>query len=212
VDRHVAAGDVVAEVLARAAAQNGRELSGQRVLQVGDERGWQVGRRQLTVAAREVDVLREDALGADGVVRVLPGGRRLRDEAVDDEVAQVDLLHVVPRQVDVEVEDGHREVRPDDHVGEDCRRRRVVDREQGGDSVRIRQIDLEIGQQQSCRRHVVDGADDGSRRDGQPQKTGSKEGEGEAVHDGPPFRLRLHVYVCLAYRLNLGKGEPAPKL
>ena len=70
---HVAAGDVVAVGETRAAAEKAGELAGQRGLQVVHEalRRQSAG-GQLARAAREVDVLRELPLRADGVGRLMP--------------------------------------------------------------------------------------------------------------------------------------------
>jgi hypothetical protein len=122
---------------------------------VGDEARRQSAGRQLAGTAREVDVLRELPLRADGVIRILPGRGRLRQVAGED-VAQVDGLHVIAAQIDVEVEDRDRQVGPDHDVREHGGRRGVVDGEQSGDPV-CTEIDLEIRQQQSCRRNVING-------------------------------------------------------
>src|SRR6185312_5065792 len=120
VHRDVAARDVVAQIAAGAeVAEHGRRLAGERQLEVLDEDRRQLRRRQLTAATGEVDVLRLGALGADRVAGVLPGGGRLRKVAVDQDVAQIERLHVIARQIDVEVEDRGREVAPEDHVGQD---------------------------------------------------------------------------------------------
>src|SRR5262249_10178763 len=128
VHRDVAAGDVVAVGQTRAAAEQARELAGQRVLQVGDEGRGQRADGQLAGAAREVDVLRERPLRADRVAGVLPQRRGARQDAADQDVGQVDRLDVIAGQVDVEVEDRDRQVGPDHDVGEDGGHRGVVDR------------------------------------------------------------------------------------
>ena len=64
-----------------------------------------------TGAAGEREVLREGPLRADRVVRIAPGVGGRRQDAVED-VAQVDRLHVVAGEVDVEGERRHRDVGP----------------------------------------------------------------------------------------------------
>src|SRR5262249_3326718 len=117
--------------------------------------------------------------GADRVVRILASRGGLRQEALDQDVAEVDRLDVVAGQVDVEVEHRHRQVGPEHDVGEHRRRRGVVDREQGGDAT-VRQIatrpgttwqsDLEVREQRRGSRYVVDRADDGTRLADQGQQ------------------------------------------
>src|SRR4029077_8165931 len=128
VDGDVAPRDVVSQGAAGAEiADEGRGLAGQRQLDVLEDARRQSGRRQHAVAAREVDVLREDTLGADGGGRVLAGGGRRRQVAADQDVAQVDRLHVITGQVDAEADDGNREVRPDRDMGQNGLGRGVVD-------------------------------------------------------------------------------------
>jgi len=111
-----------------------------------EEKGRQRRRRKLAEAAREVDVLRLEALRADEIADILPSRSRLRHSAVDDDVAQVDGLHVVARQVDVEVEHRHRQIGPDHEVGQNRGGRRVVHREESGEPVRVIEIHLEVRQ------------------------------------------------------------------
>src|SRR6185295_3432824 len=117
IDRDVATGDVVAEGPTGATVQDGREETRVRRAQVGDERRRDRGRRQLAGAAGEVDVLREGALLADRVTRVLARRRRTRHRAIEN-VTDADGLNVVTGQVNVEVERRDRQIRPQDDVGE----------------------------------------------------------------------------------------------
>src|SRR5262249_15387536 len=142
-------------------------------------------------AGGEVDVLRELAVRADRVARVLAGRGRARDRAADQDVAQVDRLHVIAGKVDVEVEDGDGEVGPDDDVGQDGRGRRVVDREQGGDPVRVVEVDLEVRQQQGRTRHVVDRAKDRPNRTCGHERTAYREREKNPAHERTPPWLSI---------------------
>jgi hypothetical protein len=201
VDGDVAAQAPVVEVAPGAAAEQLRELTRERRTDVCDEarleRRW---RRELAVARGEVDVLREVALRADRVRRILTVARRPRQGAVQEEL-QVDGLRVEAREIQVEGHHGHGQVGPHGHVGEGGGRGRVVDGEKRRDAGRRRpvRIDLEVRQQQRRGRHLVHRPDHGVGRASGHEHCGQCQRQREHPHHTTPPR---HAYSPWA--------EPAP--
>ena len=194
VDRRVADGVRVTAAGGRGRAAGRRELPRrEHRLQVGQERG--LDRARATAARRngvgeEVRVL----VIAEGERSRRGHARRARDRAAREEVVQVDPLHVVAGQEEIERQHRIRPVRPERDARDLRHRRGVLDREERRPRRPRRrlEVDFEVGEEERRRGQdgdvagvvVVGRAGVGGDRE-EKQKTGERFFHGFGFGAGP---------------------------
>lgn len=131
---------------------------------------------------------------------------RSGERAEREDVPQVDRLDVVAGQVDLEREARHRPIGPQRHLGEGRRGVQVADREErrrAGE--RVVEVDLEVGDEEGCRRHDIGVA--GAGRGGGGEEDGRNEGGGGDAGGAPHRRPPCSDGVTLAFARSLWRGR-----